>query len=275
MQSDMFDFPVEIKKVDCPFSTKFNEKEFRELLEDFSEVPKSQIQNDVCEFYEFTRTGFGISHPAYVLFVPTKGHFSIKPVAYSPPIILSLKKPPIDSANYHRMRIQHLIHSLGEHFPETIILESKSEEFLIILQKFLFHPICQFNNTQQISQLIEILWLASQAHILLDYNHNHWLISKLNFLYYVDIDYIGQSYLDYNKCLFENLNQSMVFFTPENITLIPQALKDFSKRGENQAKFIEDFKKGAMRLIESWGDKERLSEKNKRKLVILSEVVQS
>jgi hypothetical protein len=67
----------------------------------------------------------------------------------------------------------------------------------------------------------------------------------------------------------------MVFFTPENIELIPQALKDFSKSGEKQVKFIEDFKKGAIKLIESWGDKGRLSEKNKRKLDVLSDVVQS
>lgn len=273
MQSDMFDFPVEIHKLEWPFSSKFNKDEIQLLLDKFSGPP--QTQKEMYEFFEFTRTGLGLSHPAIVLFLPSKGHYSIKPIAYSPPIILSLKKPPIDSANYHRMRIQHLIHSLGEHFPETEILESKSQDFLIILQKFLFHPICQFNTTQQISQLIEILQLASKARILLDYNHNHWLISRIGFLYYVDTDYIGQSYLNYNKCLFDNLNQSMVFFTPENIDLLPQAVKDFSKTGETQAHFIKDFKKGVMRLIESWGDKEQLSEDNKRKYDVLSNFVQS
>ncbi len=273
MRSDMFSFPVEIKKHDWPFNSNFDENEIQQLLNEFGGFVKSRKKEDRFEFYEFTRTGLGLSEPTIVLFLPSKGHFSIKPFAYSPPITLSLKKPPIDLANYHQMRVQHLIHSLGEHFPETQILESKSRNMLIIFQKFLFHPICQFNTPQQISQLIEILWLASQARILLDYNQNHWLVSGLEFLYYVDTDYIGHSYLDLNKCLLANLDQSMAFLTPENVTLLPQTLKIFSERSRTQAKFITKFKNVLKKIIESW-DKEKLSEDNKRKLDTLNEIVQ-
>ena len=152
MQSDMFNFPVDIKKLDWPFNSNFDDDEIHQLLDEFRGTVKPQTKEDRYEFYEFTRTDLGLSHPAIVLFLPSKGHFSIKPFAYSPPITLYLKKPPVNLANYHRMRVQHLIHSLGDHFPETQILESKSETILIILQKFLFHPICQFNTPQQISK---------------------------------------------------------------------------------------------------------------------------
>jgi len=276
MRSDMFDFPVEINKVDWPFSSDFNEDDVCQLLKDFSGVSKAQIrERKHCEFYEITRSSFGLAHPAIVLFLPNKGYFTIKSIVYSPSIVLSLQKPPINPANYHSMRIQTLIHSLGEHFPETYILQSQSEDFCVIFQKFLFHPICQFNSIENINQLIEILKLSSQAHILLDYNQNHWLISRLNFLYYVDIDYIGQIYVDYFKCLFDNLNQFMVFITPENVSFLPQAIERFLKTGDDQSKFIKDFKKVLKKLLGSWGDKELLSDDNKLRFETLSDIANS
>ncbi|MFX0212112.1 MAG: hypothetical protein ACFFDT_39430 [Candidatus Hodarchaeota archaeon] len=275
MQPDMFDFPVEIKKLNWPFSSNFNENEIQKLLDEFIGASIPPEQEKVFEFYEFARTDIGLSHSATVLYVPNKGYFSVKSIAYSPSIVLSLKKPPVDLANYYRMRTQHLIHSLGEHFPETGILESKSEEFLIIFQKFLFYPICQFSTAQQISQLIEILWLAARARILLDYNQNHWLSSQLDFLYYVDIDYIGQSYFDYQKCILDNLNQSLAFITQENVTLLPQALTIFSESGDPQTEFIKDFKKVLKKLIGSWGDEKQLSEAHKLKLDVFKNILRT
>ncbi|MFX0085512.1 MAG: hypothetical protein ACFFAU_07550 [Candidatus Hodarchaeota archaeon] len=274
MKADMFNFPVEIKELEWPFNSNFDEKEIRELLNEFGGILKPQIEEERFEFYEFSRTGPGLGEPAIILFLPSKGHFSIKPFAYPPPIALSLKKPPINLASYHQMRVQHLIHSLGEHFPETQILESKTGNIMIIFQKFLFHPICQFNSTQQICQLIEILMLASRARILLDYNQNHWLVSGLDFLYYVDTDYIGHSFLDHDKCLLENLNQSMAFFTSENINLFPQALRIFTEGSEIQAMFINRFKNVLKKLTGSW-NKEMLSEDNKRKLEIFESVIET
>ena len=274
MKSDMFSFPVEIKKHDWPFNSTFDENEILQLLNEFGGFLKPRKKEEGFEFYEFNRTGIGLSEPAIVLFLPSKGHFSIKPFAYFPPITLSLKKPPVNLASYHRMRVQHLIHSLEEHFPETHILESKSGNMLIIFQKFLFHPICEFNTPQQISQLVEIIWLASQARILLDYNQNHWLVSGLEYLYYVDTDYIGHSYLDLDKCLLDNLNQSMAFLTSENVIFLPQAVKIFSEGNKTQAKFVTRFKKVLKVIVGSW-DKEKLSEDNKRKLDSLNEIIQS
>ena len=270
----MFKFPVEIKKIEWPFTSNFDKNEVQELLDEFRRGLKPQTEDEQYEFYEFTRPDIGLSHPAIVLFLPGKGHYSIRPFAYSPPITLALKKPPVDLADYHRLRVQHLIHTLEEHFPETQILESKSGKMLIVFQRFLFHPICQFNTAQQISQLVEMLWLAYQARILLDYNQNHWLISGLEFLYYVDVDYIGHSYFDPRKCLLDNLNQSMVFLTPENVTLLPQVLKDFSERSEKQAKFINNFKMSLKEITESW-DKEKLSSDNKQKLETFNEILMS
>ncbi|MHA2204107.1 MAG: hypothetical protein ACW991_10500 [Candidatus Hodarchaeales archaeon] len=265
----MFNFPVEIKKLDWPFNSNFDENEIHQLLNEFG-----GSKEDRFEFYEFTRTGLGLSRSVMVLFLPNKGHFSIKAFAYPTPLTLSLKKPPVNLANYHRMRVQHLIHSLEDHFPETHIIESKSVNMLIICQEFLFHPICQFNTPQQINQLIKILWLASRARILLDYNQSNWLVSGLEFLHYVDTDYIGHSYVDLARCLYENLNQSMVFFTPENVKLLPQALKGFSELSETHTKFINRFKKVLKKIIESW-DKDKLSEENKRKFDIFTQIVQS
>ncbi len=274
MRSDMFNFPVEIKKLDWPFNSNFDENEIHQLLNDFGGFLKPQTKEDRLEFYEFTRTGLGLSRSAIVLFLPGKGHFSIKAYAYPPPITLSLKKPPVSLANYHRMRVQHLIHSLEEHFPDTHIIESKSENMLIICQEFLFHPICEFNTPQQISQLIEILWLASRARILLDYNQSNWLVSGLEFLYYVDTDYIGHSYVNLDRCLLENLNQSMAFFTPENVKLLPQALKGFSELSETHTKFINRFRNVLKKIIESW-DKNKLSEGNKQKYDIFAQIVKA
>ncbi|UCG02011.1 MAG: hypothetical protein JSW11_20735 [Candidatus Heimdallarchaeota archaeon] len=273
MRSDMFNFPVEIIKLDWPFNSNFDENEIHQLLTEFRGFLKPRSKEDRYTFYEFTRTGLGLSRPTIVLFLPSKGHFSIKAFAYPPPITLSLKKPPVNLANYHRMRVQHLMHSLEEHFPETHILESKSGNMLIIFQEFLFHPICQFNTPQQINQLIEILWLASRARILLDYNQSNWLVSGLEFLYYVDTDYIGHSYIDLDRCLLENLNQSMAFFTPENVKLLPQALKDFSELSETHTKFVTRFKKVLQKIIESW-DQDKLSEENKQKYDIFTEITQ-
>ena len=270
----MFNFPVEITKLEWPFNSNFNENEIYQLLNEFSGVLEPISKENRFEFYEFTRTGLGLSRPTIVLFLPSKGHFSIKAFAYPPPITLSLKKPPVNLANYHRMRVQHLIHSLEDHFPETHILESKSGNILFILQEFLFHPICQFNTPQQINQLVEILWLASRARILLDYNQSNWLVSGLEFLYYVDTEYIGHSYIDPDKCLLENLNQSMAFFTSENVKVLPQALKGFSKISETHTKFITRFKKVLKKIIESW-DKNKLSEENKQKYDIFTKIIQS
>jgi hypothetical protein len=268
MQSDMFNFPVEINQLDWPFNSNFDKKEVHQLLKEFGS------EQNRFAFYEFIRPGLSLSRPTIILFLPSKGHFSIKAFAYPAPITLSLKKPPVNLANYHRMRVQHLMHSLEEHFPETHILESKPGNMLVILQKFLFHPICQFNTSKQISQLIEILWLASRARILLDYNQSNWLVSGLEFLYYVDIDYIGHSYIDLDRCLFENLNQSMVFFTLENVKLLPPALKNFSEISETHTKFVTRFKKVLQKIIENW-DQDKLSEENKEKYDIFTKIIQS
>ncbi|MFX0015091.1 MAG: hypothetical protein ACFFB2_08210 [Promethearchaeota archaeon] len=274
MQSDMFNFPVEIKKLDWPFNSNFNENEVRQLLNEFGGTAQYQVKEAHFNFYEFSRISLSLSQPAIVLFLPEKGYYSIKPFAYPPAITLSLKKPPINLANYHRMRIQHLIHSLGEHFPETEMLESKSGDLLIIFQKFLFYPICQFNTIQQISQLIEILWLASRARILLDYNQSHWLVSEVEYIYYVDTDYIGHSYIDLDRCLFENLNQSLAFFTSENVGLLPLAIDNFSESDETQTRFVNRLKKALKKLIENW-DIGKLSEENKRKLEVFNKIVQA
>ncbi|MFX1508377.1 MAG: hypothetical protein ACFFDC_20025 [Promethearchaeota archaeon] len=268
MYSDMFNFPVEIKQLEWPFNSNFDEDEIHQLLNEFGS------KEDHFEFYEFTRTGLGLSRSSIVLFLPSKGHFSIKAFAYPPPITLALKKPPVNLANYHRMRIQHLIHSLAEHFPETHILESPSGNMLMIFQEFLFHPICQFNTPQQINQLIEILSLASRARILLDYNQSNWLVSGLEFLYYVDTDYIGHTYVDPDRCLLENLNQSMAFFTSKNVKSLPQVLKGYSELSETHTKFINRFKKVMKKIIESW-DKSKLSEENKQKYDIFTQIIQS
>ena len=120
--------------------------------------------------------------------------------------------------------------------------------------------------------LIDLIFLASKAKLLLDYNHNHFLRAKDSTLFYVDTDYMGDKYPDSEEALKSNLNQAMIFINVNNISFIPQELTKFSSKSEMHKNFARLFLQEIKRYIE-FGEtqKEHLAIKLEKKINKLKE----
>ena len=265
----MFGYEVEIKEHDViedwPFNDSYDQKEILQVLNSF--FGHSDMFENQFRIYEVNRPGYGIDRAVKVLQNPKNKYYAIR----------IFKKPefrPIevtfDKTAYHQERIRQLMYALREHYPATYFLGTKN--LLIILQQFIFSPVCQFTDLIEIKGLLEIIWYASKARILLDYNHNHWLISESQGLLYVDTDFMGQLLPDCQKALSENLNQALIFLTVDNCPILAEALRQLSSSGLEQANFVAEFLQILNRFLVSISDFESLSEPLKAKLNCLREI---
>ena len=248
MRPDMFGYPVEVSKHEegeWPFDANFDQQEILQCLNSF--FGHSTMNEMAFEFYDVNRPGFGIDRAITVFSNPKNEYYAIR--IFTKPEIES-SKVPFNPAVYSKERIQQLYMALREHYPPTYFLNTK--HLLIILQRFVFFPVCQFTNPDEIKGLLEILWYASKARILLDYNQNHWLVSKKGHLYYVDSDFMGQILQDRHRALSENFNQAMVFIDSENCKLLAQVLPEFATRGNDYPQFLEEFFRVLKNYLESW-----------------------
>ncbi|MFX0150025.1 MAG: hypothetical protein ACFFAJ_04535 [Candidatus Hodarchaeota archaeon] len=265
----MFGFPIEIKKYEWPFDAEFDREEIIPLLNQFFGHLKSQ--EAPYEFYSVTRPDFGLVRPVMVLSAPMpmhnrKAYYTIRITTQPDPSVNII----FDLPSYQKNRIEQLVQTLKDHYPAIHFIESN--EFFIVIQNFIFLPVCKFNRYLDIVNLIEIIWLASSSRVLLDYNQNHWLTSENGRLYYVDKDFMGDFYPNRDEALGANINQAMIFFNLENCEFLPQVLKEFASRGSSQAEFVISFKRTLKQYITSCQTQQELSERLQKKLKCLGEV---
>lgn len=266
MKASLFEFPVEIRKVEWPWKNKASQEDVLSLLD--SHYPNSRSFGSKYDFYEVSRPEFGLVR-SVITVSPSLPKNEIKHSDYC--TIRIFQKPvgedvEFDLAKHHKNRIEQLITALGsKHYPRTEFLESN--KILIVLQPFLFLPVCDFSTSTDILNLIELIYLASKARILLDYNHNHFLRAKYSTLFYVDTDYMGSLCSDEQSALESNLNQSMLFISSNNTPYLPQALTVFSSLSEDHKRFSRLL----LRLINEYiiycqEQKENLSPKLEKKI---------
>lgn len=238
LKASMFDFPIEIQEVESPWGDQFSMENIIPLIQGFYKQAHSIEPN--IKFYEVTRPGYGLVR-SVITISPVLNDLAIdKSYVYAIRIFLRpehFEKSVFDLAEHHKNRIDQLTSALGEkHYPPPIYLQTS--DLLIVLQSFLFLPVCDFSLMSDIYSLIELIYLASKARILLDYNHNHFLRSENN-VYYVDTDFMGNLCPNEMHALDANLNQSMIFISTENIPFLKQALKEFSKKDIDQLSFAK------------------------------------
>jgi len=270
LHPDKFGYEVEIKEyssVDAWAWLKedFDRKEILSVLNAF--FGHSDLFKNPFNFYEVKRPGFGIDHPVTVIRNPNDEYYTIrifiKPEFRSAEVVF-------DKAAYQQERVRHLFQALREHYPATYFLGTK--HLLIIIQQFIFSPVCQFSNLAEIKGLLEIIWYASKAGILLDFNQNHWLMSKNQGLLYVDSDFMGQIQNDCQKVLADNLNQALAFLTAENCPILIDALRELSNSGMDQAEFVTIFLQILKSFLSSIKDINSLSPQLQAKMKCLLEV---
>ncbi|MHA1975046.1 MAG: hypothetical protein ACTSW1_18795 [Candidatus Hodarchaeales archaeon] len=270
MYPSKLDLPFEVlslEEANNPLFKTYDKNSILPLLHNFFGL-KSSVE---FEFYEVNRPGYGIEHSIVVLSSPNLETFTIR--VYEKPNENN-DEVGFNLALYKRERIQTLVSVLRDHYPATYFLENK--ELLVILQRFMWYPVCQFIKTEELKELLEIIKLATSASILLDYNENHWLISDNCNLYYTDTDYMGSGPLkDPNKALMDNINQSMIFLNTQNCRLLTDAFNLLITRDPANKNFVRDFVIALDYFVNSWTDKEEVSDLIKAKIECLKCVVRS
>lgn len=270
MHPDMFGYPVEVSKHEeedsLPFRRDFDSVEILQCLNAF--FGHSTMHENLFKFYKVNRPGFGIDRAITVLSNPRNEYYAIR-VFIKPDSDVS--KGIFNPAVYRRERIQQLYSALRDHYPATYFLNTKN--LLIILQEFFFFPVCQFTNIDEIRGLLEIIWFASKAQILLDFNQNHWLVSDKGHVLYVDTDFMGQRLPDRRKALSENLNQSMIFITPSNCDLIKKVIPEFATRGYDYPHFVEEFLIVLKDYLDCWETTKQISNIVQQKLDCLKRII--
>ncbi|UCG01101.1 MAG: hypothetical protein JSW11_15975 [Candidatus Heimdallarchaeota archaeon] len=269
MRPEMFTYPVEVSKhedSDWPFREDYSRIEILQCLNSF--FGHSTLHENVFEFYKVNRPGFGIDRAITVLSNPKNEYYAIR-ISTKPEI--ETTAVVFDPAAYSKERIQQLYMALREHYPATYFLNTK--HLLIILQRFVFYPVCQFVNLHEMIGLLEIIWYASKARILLDYNQNHWLVSERGHLFYVDSDFMGHVLPDRHIAFSENFNQAMVFINPDNCNVLAQVLPILATRGEDYPQFLEEFFTVLKNYLESWKTVKEVSPYIQCKLKCLTNIV--
>ncbi len=278
MKASLFTFPVKIRQVQWPWNNKTTPESVFPILETyFSHRKENRVRKEAqYSFHEVTRPDYGLVHSVIAvspIFHAEGGnesdYFTIR--IYQKP--LSNLHMAFNLAEHHKTRIEQLIAALGpDHYPETYFLESS--ELLIVLQPFLFHPVCDFSTRLDVYNLIELLFLASKSRILLDYNHNHFLRARDGNLYYVDTDYMGVLCSSEFNALHSNLNQSMIFISESNAEFIPEKLMTFADQNQERLAFSRLF----LTLLEEYvslchTDEVNVSPKLMKKINVLSDIL--
>ncbi len=190
-------------------------------------------------FYSITRLGKGLVHPAITLEISCDAdnpnyfvarYFEKNEEQYR-------TSEFFDRAVFHSQRMKNL-KLLGRYYPEMRLYDLP--DGVLILQEFLFHPICDFKDQSSLDQLINLLFVASKHNIFLDFNHNHWLYDRVNGkLFYVDKDY-NEDVEDFETGVSQNFNQAAIFLNDKNYKMFALALKSFDIIKERDKKHFFD-----------------------------------
>lgn len=198
----MFTEKVEIKEIPCPSKRSIkSEYVFKSITEKYGEDVK---------FYEVLRPFKGLARSVLVLYARDR-YYSLR--IYES----AINEGDFDLGKYNCQRVLLLKEALIDHVPNVYYIKNDEHKFVIILQDFIFAPICDFTDSKSLFNLLKVIVLASKNGIVLDYNHNHWLFDKeKEILNYVDNDFMGQPNTDIEETMFQNMNQSLIFVNEKN-----------------------------------------------------------
>ena len=194
-----------------------------------------------CEvnLYSITRLGKGLVHPAITLQIVCNSdeanyfvarYFEKNEEQYR-------TSEFFDRSVFHSQRMKNL-KLLERFYPNMRMYDLPNG--VLILQEFLFFPICDFKDQTSLDQLVELLFVSSKHNIFLDFNHNHWLYDKeRGKLFYVDKDY-NEDLEDFEMTVSQNFNQSAIFLNEKNFKLFALALKTYDNVKEREKKHYFD-----------------------------------
>ena len=236
--------------MDTALKSKFKEDvvvEEKPLTDFFPATQVTDIQMTLqenfqrCElvFYSITRLGKGLVHPAITLAIKCQNNeINYFVIRYFEKNEEQYRTPEFfDRAVFHSQRMKNL-RLLGKYYPDIRMYDLPGG--VLILQQFLFYPICEFNDQTSHDQLIGLLFIASKQNIFLDFNHNHWLYDQeKGRLYYVDKDY-NEDATDFEFSVSQNFNQAAIFLNEQNYKLFAIALKAYNNVKEREKKHFFD-----------------------------------
>ena len=223
---------------------QIEEKNFKEFfppdhLKNIQDSFDENFRDCQFTFYSITRLGKGLVHPAITLEITCNSdepnyfvarYFEKNEEQYRTAEFF-------DRAVFHSQRMKNL-KLLGRFYPEIRIYDL--DNGVLILQEFLFFPICDFKDQSSLDQLVTLLFTASKHNIFLDFNHNHWLYDKeKGKLFYVDKDY-NEDVDDFEMAVSQNFNQAAIFLNDKNFNFFALALKAFDNIKERDKKHFFD-----------------------------------
>lgn len=206
---------------------------------DIQETFSKNFNGCKLTYYAITRLGKGLVHPAFTIEIDCgDDENSFFVIRYFEKNEEQFRTPEFfDRAVFHSQRMKNL-KLLTKFYPEIRIYDLPNG--VLILQEFLFFPICDFRDQESLDQLAELLFTASKHNIFLDFNHNHWLYDKeKGKLYYVDKDY-NEDLEDFESSVSQNFNQAVIFLNDKNYIFFANALKTFNDIKQRERKHFYD-----------------------------------
>jgi hypothetical protein len=215
--------------------TKFNDdiqitpssfkEQFHEVASEVKEALRKKFSNEKFKMFEVFRPTKGLVHPAVVLEIQrSNDNIDIYTVRYFEKNEEQYRGEEFfDRSKFFSQRILKLT-QLGRFYPKIILLDLSKG--ILVLQDFIIDPICDFSTQKSIEELIDLVFIASELGIFLDFNQNHWLFSEENGLVYVDKDYC-EEYDTFEETVYQNFNQTTLFFNEENTSYFARSLKKY------------------------------------------------
>ncbi len=189
-------------------------------------------------FFSITRLGKGLVHPAITLEINCDSDVSYFVARYFEKNEEEYRTPDFfDRSVFHSQRMKNL-RLLGRYYPDLRLYDLP--DGVLILQEFLFYPICDFKDQNSLDQLAGLLFISSKHNIFLDFNHNHWLYdNESGKLFYVDKDY-NEDVEDFETAVSQNFNQAAIFLNENNSNLFALAVKSFDNIKDKEKKQFFD-----------------------------------
>ena len=219
------------------------EKNFNEFfppdhLANIQKCLKENFGDCQSTFFSITRLGKGLVHPAITLEITCDSETSYFVARYFEKNEEQYRTAEFfDRSVFHSQRMKNL-KLLGRFYPDLRMYDLPNG--VLILQEFLFFPICDFKTQQSLDQLVGLLFIASKYKIFLDFNHNHWLYdNEKGKLFYVDKDY-NEDEDDFETSVSQNFNQAAIFINENNYKMFGIAVKAYNNIKEKEKKHFFD-----------------------------------
>ena len=202
-------------------------------IDDIQKILDEHFPSCKLSFHLITRLGKGLVHPAITLEITCEDNeINFFVLRYFEKNEEQYRTSEFfDRSVFHSQRMKNL-RLLGKFYPDIRFYDLPNG--VLILQEFLFYPICDFKDQASHDQLVGLLFSASKQNIFLDFNHNHWLYNKESGkLYYVDKDY-NEDVEDFETAVSQNFNQAAIILNEQNYKLFAIALKAYNNVKERE-----------------------------------------